>query len=81
MTLCFCCSFVPQIWKTYQTKSANDLSSGLLGLTFFGYVSATIHALCNTFDSWLIAGYVVGLILLIILILLKIKYARNTKEK
>lgn len=81
MTVCFSASFIPQIWKTYKTKSSKDISYGLLLLSYSGHILALIHAFCNnSHNIWLVTGYILGIIFLTCLIALKWCFDRKSKQ-
>ncbi len=72
-------AFVPQIVKTFKTKSSDDLSMPMLILSFMTYVLYVIYGVMLTL--WpVIIPIGISLILTTILIALVIKYSKNTQS-
>ena len=66
-------SFMPQVIKTYKSKSAKDLSLGMFSLFCVGIVLWLVYGLLNH-DLPVIISNVVTLILSSTLLYFKIKY-------
>ena len=67
---------IPQIYKTYRTKSANDLSSVMLWNCFVCAASWLIYGTIMK-DKMVAISNIVALLTSIVLIILKRKYARH----
>jgi MtN3 and saliva related transmembrane protein len=69
-------AFVPQVWRTWRTKSVADLSLGMLVLFFVGIVGWLIYGVM--LGEWpIIASNAVTLVLTAILVGLKLRYRRG----
>lgn len=72
-------SLLPQVYKTYKTKSAKDLSIVMLATFFLCSLSwITYGFLTNAKPVW-ITNFIVGFLSLIMLAL-KIKYQKAEKD-
>jgi MtN3 and saliva related transmembrane protein len=67
---------IPQVWKTWQTKSAEDISWGMLVLFFLNCVFWFAYGmLSDAFPVALVNS--VGFVIVSVLIVLKILYRNN----
>ena len=73
-------SFVPQVVKTFRTKSANDLSTAMLLFFGTGVFLWLLHGLMMH-SAPIIAANLVTLILILIIAALKIYYARASQRE
>lgn len=61
MTTFYILCGVPQIVKTFRTKSAKDISVGTLLLSIGGHSSASIYAMFGANNFWVFVCYFGGL--------------------
>ena len=73
-------SFVPQVVKTFRTKSANDLSTAMLLFFGTGVLLWFIHGLMMH-SAPIIAANLVTLILVLMIAVLKGYYSRASRRK
>lgn len=58
---CFISCFWPQMYKSIQTKSVEDISISLCFLSIIGYAAALGYALLKFgFDFWLCINYILS---------------------
>ena len=81
-SILFASCAIPQCWKTWKTKRADDISSMFLGMWFFGEIFTFFYVLLknievNVFQYPLLGNYIFNFILLCFLIYAKLSY----KEK
>tara|TARA_R110001583_G_scaffold160872_1_gene312737 strand:- start:3163 stop:3423 length:261 start_codon:yes stop_codon:yes gene_type:complete len=68
-------SFVPQVYKTWKTKSAGNLSLTMYIVLFIGIILWLIYGIHLNSFSMILANIVTG-ILALLLILFKLKYKK-----
>ena len=68
---------IPQVYKTYQTKSVEDLSWGMLGIFFLNCMFWTTYGLLTNALPIILTN-VISLAVNITLITLKVRYRNNT---
>jgi MtN3 and saliva related transmembrane protein len=73
------CSFVPQVYKTYKTKSAKDVSMPMFVLFAFGTISWIIYGIISSKPAIYISNMII-FTFAIIQIALKIKYDAKKGE-
>lgn len=66
-------AFFPQVFKTYKSKSAKDLSLNMLVILFFGILLWFFYGLLITEYPIIIAN-AVGSLLALTLLIMKLKY-------
>lgn len=66
-------AFVPQVWKTWKTKSASDLSLAMLSIFSFGVFCWLIYGVLIS-QLPIIFWNAVTLILALALLVMKLKY-------
>ncbi len=71
-------SFVPQVYKTFQTKSVEDLSYWMLGLMLGGIILWFIYGLELNAMPIIMANGVTG-VLILALIIMKGVYSKDPK--
>jgi uncharacterized protein with PQ loop repeat len=76
MTFFYLVCGIPQIIKTFRTKSAKDISIGTVALSAAGHSFATIYALYGTNNFWTFVCYFGGLATAITMFILWLKYGR-----
>ena len=74
MTFCYLFCTIPQIIKTFKTKSAKDISIGSLGLVVSGHIFSIIYATYGSNNMWTFVCALGGLFSAIIMIILWNKY-------
>jgi MtN3 and saliva related transmembrane protein len=62
MTFCYLICTLPQIIKTYKTKSAKDLSVGSLGLVVSGHMFSIVYATFGSNNIWVFVCALGGLL-------------------
>ena len=67
-------SALPQIFKTYKTKSAKDISLGLYVLRCVGVSLSLIYIIHLNIIIYIVGG-IVSLIFIVIMIVFKFKYS------
>ena len=67
---------IPQVYKTYQTKSVEDLSWGMLGIFFLNCMFWTTYGLLTNALPIILTN-VIALVVNITLITLKVLYRNN----
>jgi len=73
-------SMIPQIFKSYKTKSVEDISFLMLIIIMFGTALWVIYGiLIKSFPIITMDGF--GFVVNLILIFMKINYSRKTKQK
>ncbi|MFD2231835.1 SemiSWEET family sugar transporter [Alkalimarinus sediminis] len=72
-------SFVPQIWRCYKTKCANDLSIGMLIITLLSGLFYESYAILLNLTPVIITNSIFILLVLLLLVL-KIRYDKITKQ-
>ena len=70
---CTSSTFLPQIIKSYKTKSTKDISLGMMLLMLFGVTLWFIYGAIKK-DVAILFAQVVALIFTVFLLILKIKY-------
>ncbi|MDN5201803.1 SemiSWEET transporter [Fulvivirgaceae bacterium BMA10] len=70
---CTTIAFVPQVVKTYRSKSAKDVSLGMFSLFTTGVLLWLIYGIL-TYDKPIIIANIVTLVLVIMMIFFKFKY-------
>ena len=80
--VCLIMCGIPQLIKTYRTKSASDLSWMFLWLWFLGEVFSLVYVFENNIrgHEWqlpLIANYLFNILVLVFLIFGKMKFDKN----
>lgn len=73
-----CIRFIPQIYKSYKTKSTNDLSWGLLVLSMLSQ-SCTFTYACLIDSKPLIIPIFIAFMLTFALLSLKLKYNKTSE--
>jgi len=68
-------SFVPQVYKTWKTKSAGNLSLTMYIVLFIGIILWLVYGIHLNSFSMILANIVTG-ILALLLILFKLKYKK-----
>jgi len=68
---------VPQIIKTYKTKSAKDISAGSLGLVVSGHIFSIVYATFGSNNIWVFVCALGGLISSVIMLILWSKYGKQ----
>jgi len=76
-SLIICASIIPQVIKTYRTKSAHDLSITYLITLMTGIIMVTIYSICIQ-DPVFIFGNVLSVLSIGILIVLWKRYYYNS---
>jgi len=66
-------SFIPQVIKSYKTKSVQDLSLGLILTTLVGTVFWLLYGIVNNDSSLILCNSILGIIVIYQLFLI-IKY-------
>jgi uncharacterized protein with PQ loop repeat len=74
MTFCYLFCTIPQIIKTFKTKSAKDISIGSLGLVVSGHIFSIIYATYGSNNMWTFVCALGGLFSAVIMIILWNKY-------
>ena len=70
----FVCYF-PQLYKTYKTKSAKDLSLIMIYMTLIGYVFGLIYIFgTHIYSLWVLINYFSGIINMLIMLYFCYKY-------
>jgi uncharacterized protein with PQ loop repeat len=77
MTFCYLICTVPQIIKTYKTKSAKDISAGSLGLVVSGHIFSIVYATFGSNNIWVFVCALGGLISSVIMLILWSKYGKQ----
>jgi len=71
--ICTTCAFLPQVIRTWRTRSTDDISLGMFSLTVFGLLLWLVYGLA--IDDWpLIGTDTVSLILATTILGLKLRY-------
>lgn len=73
---CTTIAFIPQVVKTYKSKSAKDLSAGMFLTFWVGIVLWLIYGLVVN-DFPIIVANLLTFILAIVILFLKVKYRRE----
>jgi MtN3 and saliva related transmembrane protein len=73
-------AYLPQLIKTWQSKSANDLSWSMLIILCVGIILWLIYGF-SVHDIPLIAANIVTLLIASVILVLKIKYNSGTDEE
>jgi uncharacterized protein with PQ loop repeat len=76
MTFFYLVCGIPQIVKTFKTKSAKDISIGTVALSALGHSSATIYAFYGSNNFWTFVCYFGGLLTAAMMFGLWFKYGR-----
>jgi len=77
MTFCYLICTIPQIIKTYKTKSAKDISAGSLGLVVSGHIFSIVYATFGSNNIWVFVCALGGLISSVIMLILWSKYGKQ----
>jgi uncharacterized protein with PQ loop repeat len=77
MTFCYLICTVPQIIKTYKTKSAKDISAGSLGLVVSGHIFSIVYATFGSNNIWVFVCALGGLLSSVIMLILWSKYGKQ----
>ncbi|WP_341528015.1 SemiSWEET transporter [Nostoc sp. UHCC 0302] len=73
-------AYLPQLIKTWQSKSANDLSWSMLIILCIGIILWLVYGF-SVHDIPLIAANIVTLLIASVILVLKIKYNSGTDEE
>ncbi|MDZ7969306.1 MULTISPECIES: SemiSWEET transporter [unclassified Nostoc] len=73
-------AYLPQLIKTWQSKSANDLSWSMLIILCVGIILWLIYGF-SVHDIPLIAANIVTLLIASVILVLKIRYRSGTDEE
>ncbi|MDZ8140597.1 MAG: SemiSWEET transporter [Nostoc sp. DedQUE04] len=73
-------AYLPQLIKTWQSKSANDLSWSMLIILCVGIILWLIYGF-SVHDIPLIAANIVTLLIASVILVLKIRYSSGTDEE
>ena len=76
MTFCYLFCGVPQIIKTFKTKSAKDISIGSVGLAAAGHAFAIVYASFGHNNFWTFVCYFGGLSTAATMLYLWIRYGK-----
>ena len=68
---------IPQLWKTWRTKKADDISKWFLGLWFVGEIAGVTYTILAKKGWPLIINYSFNFSLLLILITLVYRYRKK----
>jgi uncharacterized protein with PQ loop repeat len=79
MTFCYLVCGIPQIIKTFKTKSAKDLSLGTIALTSAGHSFAIVYGLFGSNNFWTFVCYIGGLTTTTTMCFLWMKYGREKR--
>lgn len=71
-------SFVPQVWRTWRTRSAEDISCGMLLLFLLGLSLWLLYGILLTSIPIMLAN-TVTIALVIVLIVMKLRYSRVSR--
>lgn len=77
MTFCYLICTVPQIIKTYKTKSAKDISACSLGLVVSGHIFSIVYATFGSNNIWVFVCALGGLLSSVIMLILWSKYGKQ----
>jgi len=73
-------SLLPQLWKTWKTKSARDISHGWTVLNAIAQLLWIIYGIdIQSYELWI--GSVISFIIIVILIGMKIAFDRKQKQR
>lgn len=73
-------AYLPQLIKTWQSKSAHDLSWSMLIILCIGIVLWLVYGF-SVHDVPIIAANIVTLLLASVILLLKVRYGEDSKAK
>lgn len=73
---CTTIAFVPQVIKTYRSKSAKDLSSGMFLTFWFGIILWLIYGIIKN-DLPIMVANTLTLVLATVILILKIKFIKQ----
>ena len=77
-TICFITCYWPQIIKSINTKSVEDISLHLFTLSTIGYISAIFYTILRVgYDFWWLLNYLASLFSAITMIVVYYKYKRK----
>jgi uncharacterized protein with PQ loop repeat len=76
MTFCYLFCGVPQIIKTFKTKSAKDISIWSVCIVAVGHASAIVYASFGYNNFWLFVCYFGGLVTAATMLYLWIRYGK-----
>jgi len=74
MTSIWFLCYLPQIYKTYKTKKAKDISLIMVYMTLLGYVFGMIYLLGTYFSMWVFIKYCSGIINMFLMLYFCYKY-------
>jgi uncharacterized protein with PQ loop repeat len=77
MTFCYLICALPQIVKTFKTKSAKDISAGSLGLVVSGHIFSIVYATFGSNNIWVFVCALGGLLSSVIMLILWSKYGKQ----
>ena len=78
MTSIWFLCYLPQIYKTYKTKRAQDVSLIMVYMTLLGYFFGLIYIFgTHTYSLWILINYVSGIINMVIMLYFCYKYKKD----
>lgn len=77
MTSIWFLCYLPQIYKTYKTKRAQDVSLIMVYMTLLGYVFGMVYLLGTYFSMWVFINYCSGIINMMVMLYFCYKYKKD----
>ena len=75
-TILFAACYMPQLWKTFKTKSVGDVSFGQWIIQQVGYGTG-IYFACSLQEPILIVGYTWGFICTLLYLIMHARYHKG----